>query len=50
MGKKPATTVAGGHRRSRDGEDDKQPIARSRDRINLVGAEGNKEVANQDLG
>ena len=42
--------VVQGDRRSRDEEANKQPITRSRERINLVGAEGNKEMASQDLG
>lgn len=44
------TTVASGHQRSRDAEDNKQPMARIKGRVSSVGMEGNKEMASQDLG
>lgn len=39
-----------GRHKSRDEEANKQAITRSRERISLVGAEGNKETASRDLG
>lgn len=48
--RQPATTVASGHHRSRDKEENKQPMTRIRERINLVGVESNKEMVSQDLG